>query len=131
VIFPFVREQPLPSFLCLIPLSALFLLVGSSVGIATSFWTTWSLESASASTTSVFSAASASDVGGLVGDGLALEFGFLVLESIRDLLKGEIFFLVVDNLDSSLVLFHTDFEELGKNLFGEWGLVSVAIELSF
>ena len=73
-----------------------------------------------ASTTFVFSAASASDVGGLVGDGLTLEFGFLVLESIRDLLKGEIFFLVVDNLDSSLVLFvYTNFKELGKNLFRE------------
>jgi hypothetical protein len=39
---------------------------------------------------------------------------------IRDLLKGEISFLVVDNLDSSPVLFaHADLEELGMNLFRE------------
>ena len=64
------------------------------------------------------STASTSKVSSLTSNSLALKFGFLVLESIRDLLKGEIFFLVINNLDSSLVLFiYTDFKELGKNLF--------------
>jgi hypothetical protein len=131
MVFPFVREQPLPSFLCLVPLSVLLLLVRPSTGIATSFWTTWSLESASTSATSISPAAPASEVGSLTSNGLALEFRFLVLKLICNLFKREIFFLIVDNLNSSLVFFvHADFKELGKNLFREWGLVFIAIELS-